>query len=219
MAIEKVILKDRAAWLHHRMGYIGGSEISAVIGCNPYMDNQRLFDLKTGRARPDDISDKDYVQYGIGAENHLRELFKLDFPQYDVFYEENNSFINDKYPWAAASLDGWLIEKETGRRGVLEIKTTNILQSMQKEKWDNRIPQNYYCQVLFYMAVTEADFAILKGQLKTVFGDMPYLQTKHYYMERTAEVQADIDYMMTAGARFWNDVKAGKRPPLLLPEL
>ena len=90
---------------------------------------------------------------------------------------------------------------------------------MQKEKWDNRRPQNYYCQVLFYMAVTEADFAILKGQLKTVFGDMPYLQTKHYYIERTAEVQADIDYMMTAGARFWDDVKAGKRPPLLLPEL
>ena len=88
---------------------------------------------------------------------------------------------------------------------------------MQKEKWNKQIPMNYYCQVLFYMAVCEADFAVLKAQLKTVFG-VPYLQTKHYHIERK-DVQDDIDYLMKKGEEFWQYVKAGKCPPLVLPEI
>ena len=99
-----------------------------------------------------------------------------------------------------------------------ECKTTNILQSMQKEKWNHQIPMNYFCQVLFYMAVIEADFAILKAQLKTEFEGVPYLQTRHYYIDR-ADVQADIDYLMEKGAAFWKCVENGKRPALLLPEI
>ena len=167
--IHKTILNSREEWLEHRLNGIGGSEISAIIGCNPYMTNVDLWKYKTGQLEHEDISDKSYVKYGTNAEPLLRELFKLDYPEYDVFYEENNSFKNDKYPFALASLDGWLVERETGRKGVWECKTTNILQSMQKEKWNGRIPDNYYCQVLMYMAVIEADFAVLKAQLKTEF--------------------------------------------------
>ena len=217
MAIKITILKDREEWLKNRMKGIGGSEISAVIGCNPYMDNITLWKIKTGQIEAEDISDKDYVEYGNNAEHHLRELFKLDFPEYSVSYEENNSFYNDKYPFARASLDGWL-EDENGRKGILEIKTTEILQSMQKEKWNKQIPQNYYCQVLFYMAVLEADFAVLKAQLKTVFNGVPYLQTKHYPIERK-DVEADIQYLMKEGEKFWQYVQSGKMPPLRLPEI
>lgn len=217
MSVEMLILKDREEWLKNRMNGIGGSEISAVIGCNPYLDNVTLWEYKTGKKQPENISDKPYVKYGTNAEYHLRELFRLDFPQYKVDYIENNSFKNVKYPWALASLDGWLMDKD-GRTGILEIKTTEILQSMQKEKWNHQIPMNYYCQVLFYMAVLEVDFAVLKAQLKTVFEGVPYLQTKHYKIERS-DVQADIDYLMQKGSEFWQFVKAGKKPPLVLPEI
>ena len=88
---------------------------------------------------------------------------------------------------------------------------------MQREKWKDSIPDNYYCQVLFYMGVLEADFAVLKAQIKSVFGDDVYLQTKHYHIER-ADVQQDIDYLMKKGEDFWEYVKSGKRPPLILPE-
>ena len=215
--IEKTILSSREEWLKHRMQGIGGSEISAVVGLNPYMSNVDLWELKTGAVEPEDISDKPYIKYGTQAEPLLRDLFKLDFPQYEVFYEENNSFRNSKYPWALASLDGWLRD-ENGRVGVWECKTTNILQSMQKEKWNHQIPSNYYCQVLFYMAVIEADFAILKAQLKTEFEGVPYLQTRHYFIER-ADVQEDMDYLMEKGAEFWESVKNKEKPGLLLPEI
>ena len=216
--IHKTILNSREEWLEHRLNGIGGSEISAIIGCNPYMTNVDLWKYKTGQLEHEDISDKSYVKYGTNAEPLLRELFKLDYPEYDVFYEENNSFKNDKYPFALASLDGWLVERETGRKGVWECKTTNILQSMQKEKWNGRIPDNYYCQVLMYMAVIEADFAILKAQLKTEFNGEVYCQTKHYKIERS-DVEQDIEYIMQKGAEFWEYVKNRKQPPLLLPEI
>ncbi len=217
MPIERLICDNREEWLKNRMNGLGGSEISAVIGCNPYMSNVDLWELKTGKRQPEDISDKPYVKYGTNAEFHLRELFKLDFPEYEVEYIDNNSFKNSRYPWALASLDGWLTDKE-GRKGILEIKTTEILNSMHKEKWDKQIPQNYYCQCLFYMAVLEADFCILKAQLKTVFEGVPYLQTRHYKIERS-DVKEDIEYLMSEGERFWQYVQSGNCPPLKLPPL
>lgn len=215
--IEMKVMKDRDEWLANRFNGIGGSEISSVIGCNPYRNNVELWQIKTGQIESEDISDKPYVKYGTEAEYHLRELFKLDFPEYKVEYIENNSFHNDKYPWALASLDGWMHD-EKGRLGIFECKTTNILQSMQKEKWNNRIPENYYCQCLMYMAVLEADFCILKAQLKSEFDGDIYIQTKHFKFNRE-EVQDDIDYLMKKGSEFWEYVKAKKHPPLVLPEI
>lgn len=214
--VKKIILNSREEWLENRKR-IGGSDASAILGRNPYKTNIELWQEKTGRTVPEDISDKPYVKYGIAAEEHLRALFALDHPEYTVCYEENNIWINDRMPWAHASLDGWLIDKE-GRNGIWECKTTNILQSMQKEKWKQQIPDNYYVQVLHYLMVTEFDFAVLKAQLKYDFSGEIYLQTRHYLIERS-EVQEDIDYLMQKEAEFWEYVKSDKVPPLELPEI
>lgn len=214
--VEMITLKSREEWLEHR-DRIGGSDASAIIGMNPYRTNVELWQIKTGQLVPEDISEKPYVKYGTEAEAHLRELFKLDYPQYQVFYQENNMFLNDKYPFGHASLDGWLIDPE-GRKGVWECKTTNILQSMQKEKWNHRIPDNYYIQILHYLLITEFDFAILKAQLKYSFDDGIYLQTRHYMIER-ADVQEDIDYLEDAEKKFWKQVQERKKPDLILPDV
>lgn len=218
MSVRMTVLKDREEWLQNRFKGIGGSEASAIVGMNPYMSNIDLWNIKTGQVIPEDISEKPYVLYGTKAEEHLRALFALDFPQYEVEYVDNNSYFNDKYPFALASLDGVLIEKETGRKGILEIKTTNILQSMQKEKWKERIPDNYYIQVLHYLMVTEYEFVVLVAQLKSEFNDEIYKQTKHYKIER-ADVEEDIQYLAEEERKFWEKVKEKKMPNLLLPEI
>lgn len=223
--IKKTILKNREEWLQNRYR-IGGSDASCIVGMNPYKDNVQLWLEKTGQAHPVDISDEPYVKYGTEAEAHLRALFALDFPEYQVFYEENNMWTNDKYPFAHASLDGWLIEtvpiddstEVIIRKGILEIKTTNILQSMQKEKWKDRIPDNYYIQILHYLMVTEFDFVVLKAQLKSEFNGEVYLQTKHYKIER-ADVEEDIKYLESSERKFWQQVQERKRPALILPSL
>ena len=215
MAVRMIQLTSREEWLNKRTSFVGGSEAAALVGKNPYMSNIDLWQIKTGQQAKENIDDKEYVIYGRNAEEHLRALFALDYPQYEVKYVDNNMWLNDRYPFAHASLDGWLIEKETGRKGILEIKTTNILQSMQKEKWDHRIPDNYYCQCLWYMGVTEFDFAILKAQLKYDYAGDVFLTTKHYHMDR-AEVQEDIDYLMQRGESFAEYVRARKEPPLVI---
>ena len=214
--IKMKVMKNREEWLKNRQK-LGGSDAAAVIGQNPYKSNVELWKEKTGQSIPEDISEKSYVKYGTEAEDFLRELFKLDYPKYRVEYIENNSFENERFPFAQASLDGWIHDKD-GRLGILEIKTTNIMQSQQKEKWNERIPDNYYCQALHYMAILEADFAVLKAQLKYDFDDSVYLQTRHYKIERE-DVEGDIAYLMEKEKAFWEKVKTGKKPALLLPEI
>ena len=215
--ITMMELGSRDEWLETRGKRIGGSEASAVVGLNPYMSNTDLWNIKTGRREAEDISDKPYVRYGHDAEPLLRELFKLDFPDYKVGYVDNNLFLNSRYPWAHASLDGWLQDPE-GRTGILEIKTTEILQSMQKEKWKDRIPDNYYLQVLHYMMVMEADFACLKAQLKYDYDGDIYLQIRHYWIERQ-DVENDIRILSEKEEEFWHHMQNGTRPATLLPEI
>ena len=64
----------------------------------------------------------------------------------------------------------------------------------------------------------EADFAVLKAQLKTVFDGVPYLQTKHYHIERS-EVESDIQYLAEAEENFWKQMQTGQKPDLILPEI
>lgn len=216
--LEMKVLQSREEWLEARKNFIGGSDASAILGMNPYKSNVELWEEKTGLVVPEDISEKPYVKYGHEAEPLLRELFKLDFPEYIVHYQDNNIWFNDEFPWGHASLDGWLEETETGRIGILEIKTTNILQSMQKEKWNDRIPDNYYIQLLHYLLITGFDFAVLKAQLKYDFGGDILCHIKHYKIER-ADVLEDLKYLESSERSFWKYIQEKKRPGLMLPEI
>lgn len=213
------MIKNHRQWLEQRKNGIGASEASAIIGANPYMTNIELWEIKTGRREPENISDKPYVQYGIKAEFPLRILFRMDYPQYEVIYRKFDLIRNEKYPFIFATLDGRLIEKETGRKGILEIKTTEILKSMSKEQWKDGIPQNYYIQCLWQLLATGWEYSTLKAQLKYDYGDEVYLQTKHYHIERS-EVKEDLEYLQEKAIRFWyKNVLDNKEPNLILPEI
>lgn len=214
--INKQFFDTREDWLAARANTIGGSDAAAVIGKSPYMTNERLWEIKTGR-RQQDVAENDAMIYGTFAEGPLRELFRLDFPEYFVGHEPYNLFKNPDMPFAHASLDGWLCKD--GRPGILEIKTAFVNTKLQAELWKEQIPDQYYCQILHYLMVTGFDFAILKAQLKYQIGDeLPYIQTRHYMVERE-DVAADIIYLREAEIGFWECVKADKRPATLLPEI
>ena len=212
-------ITNDAQWHRERAKGIGASEASAIIGRNPYMSNQELWRIKTGRRKAADISSNAHVQYGHAAEGPLRELFALDYPQYEVEYRGNYDLVrNEKYPFILATLDGRLIEKDTGRLGVYEGKTTEILKSMQKEKWIDAIPDNYYIQVLHQLIATGFDFSVLNAQLKRVYGWEVKTETRRYFIER-AEVKDDIEYLLEQEINFWeNYVKKDIEPPLILPD-
>jgi predicted phage-related endonuclease len=155
------------------------------------------------------------VKYGVACEPLIRELFKLDHPDMRVEYEEWNIFLNTAYPWAHASLDGWMFD-ERGRFGVLEIKTTHI-QGTNILKWKDRIPDNYYVQLLHYLMVTEAEFAILRALLKYE-GNFKRSEIRDYKVERK-DVVADIEYLQKEEEKFVEHIRNRTQPNLILPEI
>ena len=220
MAVKMLQFPSREEWLEHRKQFLGGSDASAVIGVNGWKTNVELWLEKTGQVTPEDISDKPNVRFGIDAEPIIRELFKLSYPKYKVEYIENNSWLNDKYPFAAVSHDGWLTEIETGRKGIWECKTTEIVSSMSKEQWNGRLPDNYYAQLIHSLMVREdCEFAHLTALLTFKFDDKEiYQQIKNYHIERS-DVEDDLKYLAKEEERFWGYKLSGKKPPLLLPDI
>lgn len=213
--VHKKILADRGQWLAERKKRIGGSEAASIIGMNPYMTNVDLWKIKTGQEiRPE--TENESVIYGRSAEPLIRELFRLDHPELNVFYEENNLFVNDMLPFAHASLDGWTENPEG--IGVIEFKTATISSPAQKTKWNDRIPDNYFCQILHYMAVTEADFAILRARLRWMKETDIFIIEKEYRFDRS-DVEDDIHYLVEKETEFNRYIREGKEPPLILPEI
>lgn len=203
----------REHWLEERTKGIGGSDASVILGENPYKTSKDLWEEKKGIKEAEDISHKEHVQYGTKAEEHLRNLFALDFPQYSVWHVENHTLESKEYPFMRYSADGLLLDCETGEKGILEVKTTNILASSHKEKWNNKIPQNYYIQVLHGLIVTGYDFVILKAQLRYQFkGELPKFETKHYLIRRE-DVLEDIEFLKQAEIEWWNRYMIGNETP------
>lgn len=215
--VKMDIMNNRDEWISKRISTIGGSDASAIMGLNPWMSNQKLWEIKTGHIAQEDISDNPIVRYGINAEPLMREMFKLDYPQFKVDYVDNNIWTNSDYPFAHASLDGWLTD-ENGNMGIFENKTCNIANKTQLSHWTDKIPDYYYCQLLHYLLVTDFSFAILKAQLKwdAYEGHEVYCQIRHYRIERS-EVENDIKLLCEKEKAFHESIINNVRPALILP--
>lgn len=211
-------LNNREEWLKARQNQgIGGSEAGCIIGMNKYQSNVDLWELKTGKREAPDLSNNPAVMFGKNAEPLLRELFKLDYPEYDVDYHEFDMHVNNKHHFIFATLDGELTAPD-GSRGILEIKTTTIQNSGQWDEWDNKIPDSYYVQVLHQLAATGWDFAILKAYIRYHSDNEIRATVRHYRVDRK-DVQEEIDFLIQQEAIFWQMVKDDKRPPLILPTI
>jgi putative phage-type endonuclease len=190
-------IQDNETWLSSRKKGIGGSDVSAIIGKNPYMSNIDLWKIKTGKEIKKDISDKDCVQYGHSMEPLLIEMFRIDNPQYEVGHKDYDLRVHKDYSFIIGSLDGFLVDKETGEKGVLEIKTCQI-NKYNFDNWKGKIPINYYCQVLHYLLVTNYDFAIVFALLK--FQNSSELKT---FKILKSEVQEEINFLKEKEIEFW----------------
>ena len=211
--------KSREEWLRCRMKGIGGSQAGAAIGKNKYMSNVELWEIKTGRKKPDDISEKPAVKYGKNAEEHIRAIFALDYPEHGIDYHEFRMYANEDNPWLYATLDGELTNKRIGAKGILEIKTATIMNSMQWKEWDNSIPDSYYIQLLHQLLATGWEFAILRAYIRHFNKNNELVATVKDYTIKRKDVEEDMDYLLKKEKEFWQYVVDDKRPPLILPSI
>ena len=146
-----------SAWRKFRALGVGGSDMSTILGLNPYSTPYELWLEKTGRQQPEDISGKWAIVKGNALEIELRRRFRQLHPEYQVIDGTDISLVSKEHPLMHASLDGFLYDSESDSFGVLEIKTANA--NRGRTDWHDETgelvaPQYYMAQVTHYMAVT-----------------------------------------------------------------
>lgn len=214
-------------WLQARKNGIGTSDAACILGLNPWKSNVALWEEKTGRRQPENLDGKPVVVYGKNAEAPLRDLFILDFPQYQMNYSEFGMIANlPGHPWLFATLDGDLTEISTNRKGVYEGKTTEIMRATQWAEWNGKLPQHYYCQLLHQLLATQYDFAVLKAQIKEHAYNTQNepaatkIYIRHYTIELSDDgVKEGMEIMLEKECAFWECVQKDTPPPLILPPL
>ncbi|MCK9577708.1 MAG: YqaJ viral recombinase family protein [Clostridia bacterium] len=223
MGYTRKQFKSESDWLGGRI--IGGSGASAIVGENPYKTNVDYFNsmikVRKGFIAKDNISNLDAVQFGKKAESPIRYLYALlNKDKYDVIRPrtvEQDGYIemlvSDEHPFMTATLDGELIEKGTNRKGILEVKTSTILNTVNKEKWRDTIPNNYFIQILHYLLVKDdAEFVELVAYL--VFKDDKQI-VNTYHFER-ADFVEEIEKLKKAELEFWQQLETNQKPSLIL---
>lgn len=202
------VFDSRQDWLDARKGTIGGSDAACIMGLNPWKTNQQLWKEIAGIEEPAQV-DNDAIQFGIGAEPHLRALFQLEHPEWNVEYAENNLWTSDVYPFAHASLDGWLQDDMYHDKGILEIKTASPKNAAGWAEWKDRIPDRYYCQCLHYLGtLPHMEFVYLFAYLRHYGGRA---ELREYRIDRE-EVEPDVIALMKAESDFMESVRTGKMP-------
>lgn len=179
----------------------------------------QLWEEKCRLVQPEDIGDKPAVQYGNDVEPLLRQFFALDHPEYLVTFTPYKIIKHPALPFITCTPDGELEETATGRRGGLEIKTTEILSATGWLHWKDRIPDNYYAQVCHQMLATGWEFTELLVQIKYVTADgADRKEVRHYKIER-ADALEDIALIQREAPVFWRCVEQRRRPNLKLPPI
>lgn len=196
--------EDRDAWLAERKSCIGGSEISAILGNNPWksalavyedkisesvegFDNERMF---WGRANEDTVARE--ISRRLGADVRRKNAIIRHPHLHYCGASIDRRFVKpDPTPW------WWQPDWE---RVGLEVKTAGV---DQRSAWMQHGPPAYYLdQCRWYLYVTGWDAWVIG----CLFGGN---ELKTWLVER------DADWESTAGAAaaaFWADVQL-RNPP------
>lgn len=133
---------NNQSWLAQRKKGIGGSDVGAILGINPYRSRMDVWADKTGVAG--EVAENYAMARGTFMEPFLRQQF-CNQTGLTVQVSHNKTVAHDKYPFLRASYDGL-----TSDDGVLEIKTMNEWVAKKGE-----IPKTYYWQIQHYMYVSD----------------------------------------------------------------
>lgn len=138
---------DRQEWLNTRRKYIGGSDAGAILNFNKWQSPLDVYLNKIGESP--DTEENEFMYWG----NVLEEVVAKEFERRSGMKVRRNNFmiVDDEHPFMAANIDREVVGAKVG----LECKTAN---AFARSEWENDgLPDNYYCQIQHYLAVTGYD--------------------------------------------------------------
>lgn len=206
-------VKDADQWHQLRGKGIGGSDAGIVMNVSSYKTPYELWEEKIGKVKRE-FSTNEAIEKGNALEPIMFNMFKVFYSkEYEVIDTKNISLSSKQFPFLRANLDGAIINKQTGQKGVLEIKSTTIRNASMLKKWQkDDLPITYYFQVLHYLYVTGFDFAIVYAILDISWANKQETRVIKMYRE---DLEADIEYLIKTELWFWDKVKTNTPPPFL----
>ena len=182
-------------WHKLREKRIGGSDVGAILGVNPY---KSIIDVYIDKTEGSSFEGNAATHWGHMLEGTVIKEFANRHSEF-IVYQAPYSVIDD---FLIANLDGVLKDKNTGEHGVLEIKTTN---AFNYKDWEGDvIPQYYYAQVQHYLMLTGYKFAYIA----VLIGGQQY---KEFKIERNEE---DISLIRNKATEFYQENLLKKIPPM-----
>lgn len=200
---------SRDEWLAERKNSIGGSELGAILGLNPWCSPYTVWALKTGLIS--EPEDNEAMRQGRDLEEYVAQRF-AEKSGYKV-RRENAIVRNDAFPYIHANIDRKIIGINAG----LECKTVSAWGTRRYR--GGEFPEHYYAQCVSYMAVKEFDryylAAVILGvdfkiyQLTRIEND-----TCPEWCESSVYVGEDeINALRQIAIEFWEDNVLSGVPP------
>ena len=210
---DLITFNSRDEWLKMRMEGIGGSDVSCIMGHNAWKNRKDIFRSK--QILQPEINN-DAIDFGNAFEPIIFESFKYKYRNvYETLDFKDIMFRNIFIPYFQASLDGVLVEKATGKVGILEIKTAQN----KKSKWyyedgSKGVPQEYIDQAIHYFNTTNAEFVVfyplINYERDDIDNDMIFLKPRRINRDDVKEYMLEVQ---TECVDFWeNYVKKGEMP-------
>lgn len=190
--------KDKDEWLRLRKAGIGGSDAGAIAGVNRWKSPISVWLDKVSNETKE--LDSEYVYWGNVLEEVVANEFKKRHEEFRV-QKANAMFISHDRDYAFGDIDRLIIDKETGEKGILEVKTTNAFSS--KEWEGDVVPDSYMVQLQWYMYVTGARW----GYFACLIGGNKYVEKKVEYDQEV------MDIILQKTDEFWNENVLKQIPP------
>ncbi|ENK0558524.1 YqaJ viral recombinase family protein [Clostridium botulinum] len=212
--------KARTEWISQRGNSIGGSEIAKVAGFSKYGSALTVFNEKLGLSEK--FKGNIHTKFGNRMEPLIREWVQEDFSKSTGIelktYEYPYMMIHRDYEYFSANIDGlakvshdykFYENLDTGEVKLIpkdeligiEIKTAS--EFLQKMWQGEEIPDEYYCQVQWYMGITGLNYFLII-----------YLLGKEVKWKVVPRNESDIKALLEIGENFWNNNILKKVPPM-----
>lgn len=157
---------DDIQWHIRRRFGIGGSDVGAIMGVNPWKTPYDVWLEKTGREMPADLSDNDAVMAGTLFEDAVAKFYEIR--ESEIVRRCNDTRFHPTMPWLAGNVDRIV----TGKRRILECKTAGMFAKGWGEPGTDEVPESYLLQVMHYCGI----WGYNVGDLAVVIGGQRYVK-------------------------------------------
>lgn len=182
-----------------RRGYIGSSDIAAIIGLSPFRTAYEVWEEKTADTWEE--SDNPILRRGKRAEPFLLETLKSE---HDVWVTEANVRVeHPQYPFLRAESDFRYVIDDQANIGHGEIKSVGFNRGEWGEAESQDVPAYYLAQAMFALQIN-------KLPETTIWGCFGFDDIRPYRFDFDAEAGQALE---DAAVSFWNNHVLPKVPP------